>query len=134
MTIILKIFTTLIAICFFVFAVSCSQKTTQYSKQSAFSYEGFSEEKSMEGVFHVKFTGVGLESIELVEKLLDRRCAEITLREGYDGFTYYTKSRNDSVGAPSMYAVIHLKKGLSGPDILNARTIVAQPLPEGVEE
>lgn len=125
------------------FILSCSQKPTQYSKQSAFSYEGFSEEKSMEGVFHVKFTGVGPESIELVEQLLDRRSAEITIREGYDGFVYYTKSRNDSVGSggyarrknvPSMYGVIHLKKGVLGPDVLDARAILAKPIPNGVKE
>ncbi len=123
-------------------ALSCSQKPTQYSEQSAFSYEGFSEQKSMEGVFTVKFTGVGPESIELVEKLLDRRAAEITIREGYDGFVYYTKSRNDNVGiggvkrksVPSMYGVIHLKKGSTDPNVLDARAILAQPLPTRVKE
>ena len=116
----------------FAFALTaCGTTPVTYS-------EGFSEEKNSAGVYTVRFTGNGHTTPEAVEKALDRRCAELTIKEGFDWFTYYTKSRNDhlaghySKSVPSYYGVIHLHKGTVGEDGLDAKKIVAEPLPEGI--
>lgn len=87
----------------------------------------------------MSFTGIGFSTPEMVDKLLDRHCAEITLREGYEWFRYYTKGRNDYVRThsktvPSMYGVIHLGKGPLEEDGYDARAVLAEPLPAGVQD
>ncbi|MBX3023016.1 MAG: hypothetical protein KF799_15175 [Bdellovibrionales bacterium] len=111
---------------------ACAAVNKKYS-------DGYQEQKSSAGVYTVKFTGNGHTPVASVERALERRCAELTLREGFDWFTFYTKSRNDSVGmmqkpVPSFYAVIHLHKGPVGEDGYDAKTIVAAPLPEGIDK
>ncbi|MBX2988829.1 MAG: hypothetical protein KF802_13140 [Bdellovibrionaceae bacterium] len=111
--------------------LSCAAAPVKYS-------DGYQESKNSAGVYTVRFTGNGHTSPEAVEKALERRCAELTLREGYDWFTFYTKSRNDHVGmrqksVPSFYGVIHMHRGPVGEDGFDAKKIVAEPMPAWIE-
>ncbi|KYG67230.1 hypothetical protein AZI86_09500 [Bdellovibrio bacteriovorus] len=119
--------------------IACATKPTPYQSTGFANPEGYSEEMQAPRVYRVSFTGIGFSTAEMVEKLLHRRCAEITVREGYDWFTYYAKGRNDYVRThqktvPSMYGTIHLHKGEVGEDGFLANAILAEPLPEGVQE
>lgn len=100
--------------------------------------DGFRENKSSAGVYTVEFTGNGNTSPESTEKALIRRCAELTLKEGFDQFTFYTKSRSDKsvygspgVLVPRYYGVIHMHKG-AVEDGYDARKVMAEPLPQDI--
>lgn len=123
----LKLFT----VAFLCLLTACSAVPVKYE-------DGFRETKSSAGVYTVQFTGNGTTSAESAEKALIRRCAELTLKEGYDQFTFYTKSRNDkvtyvsNVSVPSFYGVIHMHKG-NVEDGYDARKIVTEPLPSDIK-
>ncbi|MEN0060069.1 MAG: hypothetical protein AAGB31_14610 [Bdellovibrio sp.] len=111
---------------------ACSAVPVKYS-------DGFTEEKSSAGVYRVQFTGNGTTSADSAEKMLLRRCAELTQKEGYDHFTFYTKSRSDkvtydsNVSVPRFYGVIHMHKGAVD-EGYNVQNILAEPLPTDIQE
>ena len=111
---------------------ACSAVPVKYS-------DSFTENKSAAGVYRVEFTGNGTTSAESAEKMLIRRCAELTLKEGYSHFTFYTKSRNDKVtygsgvAVPRFYGVIHMHPQ-AVTDGFDAGQVVAERLPADIQE
>ncbi|WP_413560584.1 CC0125/CC1285 family lipoprotein [Bdellovibrio sp. HCB209] len=126
-----KIVLSAVSVLSFLLLTSCGSVPVNYE-------DGFRENKSSAGVYTVEFTGNGNSKPESVEKALNRRCAELTLKEGFDQFTFYTKSRSDKatwgsgVTVPRYYGVIHMHKG-TVPGGLDAKAIMAESLPEDIK-
>lgn len=113
----------------------CAHKNVFYEEAGSWDPVGFSEEKFAEGIFDVRFLAQ-TKPRDAGELLLVRRCAELTLREGFDWFYFYTKNHRTFVKThvefPEYYGRIFMKKGAAEADGYDARNILAEPLPTDV--
>lgn len=120
---------------FIVLSLGCAHKKVFYKETGSWNPVGFSEEKFDEGVFDVRFLAQ-TKPRDVGELLLVRRCAELTLREGYDWFYFYTKNQRTVVKThvqfPEYYGRIFMKKGSVEADGYDARKVLAEPLPADV--
>lgn len=101
---------------------NCSTPYKSGGLQGGFIGGGYKERKLDEHTFIVSFRGNRLTEIESVESMFIRRCAELTVENGFDYFIVKDRSFIDArrtVGTAIMY-----KSGQQPPESQDAHTIV----------
>lgn len=127
---------------FIVVLLAAGCAATPYGPVSESWMGGYSDSKLQRNTYNVSFTGNAWLSQEQARNYLYYRCAEITVREGFDYFviisgesatSYSEMGRMSAVPKPNLTATIRLAKGrppASNPDAFDARELMRNLEPQ----